>query len=162
MRSSLTTSISFAAIFMVGLMAGLMLGTGMDQYTHRLLSASAWVTEHQVMDALFRRALPPMWNLTMLLLALAAFLSKGRARWLFAAAAGIFVISLLVTILVEVPMNRSIEIWNAQIPPADWAEVRDRWLRFHLARTTGGLVAFVLAIFALLQRAKPMRSQADF
>ena len=38
------------AVLMAGLIAGLMLGTGIEQHSLRALSASAWVTEHQVMD----------------------------------------------------------------------------------------------------------------
>ena len=43
MRETLSTAECFSAVVLVGVMAGLMFGTGMDQYTHRLLSASAWV-----------------------------------------------------------------------------------------------------------------------
>jgi uncharacterized membrane protein len=152
MPEGLRSAVCFLAVLLVGLMSGLMLGTGMDQYTHRLLSASAWVTEHQVMDALFRRVLPPLWNLTMLSLAAAAFLTHGRARWLFALAAVIFLVSLVVTVTIEVPMNRSIAQWNPEAVPQDWAAMRDRWLSFHLVRTIGGFVAFVSALSGLMRR----------
>ena len=152
MRETMTFVERFFAVLLVGMMAGLMFGTGMDQYTHRLLSASAWVTEHQVMDALFRRVLPPLWNVTMLSLAVAALLSRGRARWLFAWAAVIFLVSLIVTVTVEVPMNRAIAQWDAHAAPGDWASVRDRWLYFHLVRTIGGFIAFVSALTGLVLR----------
>ena len=152
MRGMVGNAVCFLVVILVGMMAGLMFGTGMDQYTHRQLSASGWVTEHQVMDALFSRVLPPLWNLTMVALAVAAVLSHGRARWLFALAAVIFLLSLIVTVTVEVPMNRAIAQWNAQAAPNDWASIRDRWLSFHLVRTIGGFVAFVSALAALLMR----------
>ena len=152
MRETISSAERFLAVVLAGIMAGLMFGTGMDQYTHRLLSASAWVTEHQVMDALFHRVLPPLWNLTMVSLAAAAFLSHGRARWLFAVAAAIFLISLIVTVTVEVPMNRAIALWDALNPPNNWSAVRDRWLSFHLVRTIGGFLAFVSALAGLTRR----------
>jgi uncharacterized membrane protein len=152
MRATASGVECFLAVVLVGMMAGLMFGTGMDQYTHRLLSSSAWVNEHQVMDALFSRVLPPLWNVTMLSLAVAALLSHGSARWLFALAAMIFLVSLVVTVTVEVPMNRAIAQWNAQAAPDDWASIRDRWLSFHLVRTIGGFIAFVSALAGLIRR----------
>ena len=158
MRERLSNLECFLAVILVGMMAGLMFGTGMDQYTHRLLSASAWVTEHQVMDALFRRVLPPLWNLTMVALAAAAVLSRGRARWLFAVAAAIFLVSLIITIAIEVPMNREIAQWDAQAVPDGWAAVRDRWLSFHLGRTIGGFIAFLAGLSGLISRHRSLRS----
>ncbi len=152
MRETMSSAECFGAVVLAGVMAGLMLGTGMDQYTQRLLSGPAWVTGHQLMDALFSRVLPPLWNLTMISLAAAAWLSRGRARWLFALAAAIFLVSLMVTVRVEVPMNRAIALWDAQDPPNQWSTVRDRWLWFHLVRTAGGLVAFVCALAGLTRR----------
>ena len=140
------------AVALVGLMAGLMLGTGMDQYTHRQLDAAGWVTEHQVMDALFRRVLPAAWNATLLLLVVAAVVTRGRVRALFGTAAVIFLVSLVITVRVEVPMNRAIALWDVHAIPADWMAVRDRWLQFHLGRTVGGLVAFVCGIVGLTTR----------
>lgn len=147
----LRSTIPFVAVVMAGLIAGLMWGTGMDQYTHRLLLSSAWVTEHQVMDALFRRVMPPVWNGSVLMLIGAAVLSRGSSRWYFSVAAMLLIVSLVVTVRVEVPMNRRIALWDAAAPPADWSEVRDRWLSFHLARTVCGVVAFVCATAALMQ-----------
>ena len=142
------TSVLLLAVFCVGLLAGLMIGTGMDQYTHRHLAASAWVDEHQVMDALFRRVLPTWWNTTVFLLVISAFLTVGRTRWMFAAAALLLAVSLVTTVRIEVPMNRQIAQWNVALPPQDWAAVRDRWLRFHLLRTSFGTVSFLISLLA--------------
>ncbi len=150
MRGTISSGERFLAVVLVGMMAGLMFGTGMDQYTHRLLDARAWVTEHQVMDVLFRRVLPPLWNVTMISLAVAAVLSHGNARWLFALAAGIFLVSLIVTVTVEVPMNRVIALWNPQAAPTNWEHIRDRWLSFHRlsqrTRCTCKSIAFSICI----------------
>jgi uncharacterized membrane protein len=128
-----------------------MIGTGMDQYTHRQLAMTPWVVEHQVMDALFRRVLPTWWNVTALLLTVSAFVSKGNARRLFAIAAVLMIAALIVTVRVEVPINRAIASWNVTAPPANWAAIRGRWLRFHLIRTCCGTIAFLCAEAALIQ-----------
>jgi len=150
----LKQTIYILAVIMTGLIAGLMWGTGMDQYTHRLLDASAWVTEHQVMDALFRRVMPPFWNASVLVLIVATTQSYRGARWLFGVAAALLALSLVVTVTVEVPMNRMIALWDAAAPPANWAAVRDKWLWFHLVRCVSGIVAFILSTAALLQTVK--------
>jgi uncharacterized membrane protein len=139
------------AVVMVGLVAGLMLGTGIEQHSLRALSASAWVTEHQVMDSWFRVIMPPYWNATAFVLIIAAFLSRGQARWLFGVAAALLIVSLMVTVRVEVPMNRAIAMWDPNTPPANWAQVRDHWLAFHRLRAASGTLAFVVATFGLIQ-----------
>jgi uncharacterized membrane protein len=146
---SLSGSVQMLAVFMVGLIAGLMVGTGIEQHSLRALSASAWVTEHQVMDSWFRVIMPPYWNATALVLVIAAFLSRGQARWLFGAAALLLIVSLVVTVRVEVPINRSIAAWDPNAPPTNWAQVRDHWLAFHRLRTASGILAFVLATLGL-------------
>jgi uncharacterized membrane protein len=128
-----------------------MIGTGMDQYTHRQLAMTPWVTEHQVMDALFRRVLPAWWNLTALALIVSAVLTRGPSRVLFAVAAVLMLVALAVTVRVEVPMNRAIALWDSAAPPANWAAVRDRWLMFHLVRTCCGTVAFLCAQAGLVK-----------
>jgi len=155
---ALRHGVQILAVVMVGLIAGLMLGTGIEQHSLRALTASAWVTEHQVMDSWFRVIMPPFWNATALVLILAAVLSRGSARWLFGIAAALLILSLVVTVRVEVPMNRAIQQWDPTAPPANWAEIRDRWLAFHRLRAASGMVAFLMATVGLVHDAK--RSQA--
>jgi uncharacterized membrane protein len=140
------------AVLMVGLLAGLMLGTGIEQRSLRALDAFAWVTEHQVMDAVFSRLMPPFWNATAAMLLIATLFSPGRSRWCFAAGAALLILSLVVTVRIEVPMNRAIAHWNPAAAPANWSAIRDRWLAFHALRTVSGITAFVAATAGLLLR----------
>jgi uncharacterized membrane protein len=151
---ALRKTVTVIAVVLVGLIAGLMIGTGMDQYTHRQLAMTPWVVEHQVMDALFRRVLPTWWNITALLLVVSAFVSQGSPRRLFAIAAVLMIAALIVTVSVEVPMNRTIASWDISAPPANWAAIRDRWLWFHLIRTCCGTIAFLCAEAGLIQSNK--------
>ncbi len=46
------------------------------------------------------------------------------------------------TVLVNVPINAEIMgVWSVESPPANWAEVRDRWNFFHGLRTILAVVA---------------------
>src|SRR4028118_22625 len=53
------------------------------------------------------------------------------------------------TVLVNVPINAEImDVWLVESPPANWAEVRDRWNFFHGLRTILAVVALVCLLLA--------------
>jgi hypothetical protein len=59
----------------------------------------------------------------------------------------LFVVALLITLLVEVPLDNQFSQWTVTTLPADWQQLRDRWEWFHAIRSwlaVGGL-AFLLA-----------------
>jgi hypothetical protein len=68
---------------------------------------------------------------------------------LFAVAVVLTTIVLVITIALEVPINRQVASWTAGAAPANWTAVRDRWLWYHLARTIVGVLAFLCAAAAL-------------
>jgi Domain of unknown function (DUF1772) len=55
-------------------------------------------------------------------------------------------VALAITLLVNGPINIGQLRWTTQSPPADWAQVRDRWQVAHAART----VALALALGCLV------------
>jgi uncharacterized membrane protein len=69
---------------------------------------------------------------------------------LAAAALALFVMTLIVTMLVEVPIVTRIRAWNEDALPADWATQRDRWVSFHLFRVIGGFAGLALLLAAAL------------
>jgi uncharacterized membrane protein len=146
MLRTLVVPVSFVGVVLVGLIAGLLVGTAMEQHTLRNLSGPAWVAARHSIDALFSRVMPWVWNATLMILLVAAGVNAGRARWLFLAAGLILLVAIVVTVAVEVPMNKEVAAWDAQAVPAHWASVRDRWLQFHTVRTVMGVVAFVCAV----------------
>ncbi|MEU4740292.1 DUF1772 domain-containing protein [Actinosynnema sp. NPDC023658] len=79
-------------------------------------------------------------------IALAA-LVRGRTRPVAAAAGVLVVTSFLVTRFGNVPINGRIKEWAVGTPPADYAEVLQRWEAFNLVRTVAGIAAFVLVIW---------------
>jgi VIT1/CCC1 family predicted Fe2+/Mn2+ transporter len=58
----------------------------------------------------------------------------------------LFVVALLVTVLVEVPIVRQIETWTAATMPADWQQLRDRWGAFHLIRIATSAAGVLLLL----------------
>jgi uncharacterized membrane protein len=61
----------------------------------------------------------------------------------------LIIISLLITLLIEVPIDNQIKTWTAVTVPSDWEETRRRWQFFHGLRTLTSLTScacFTLSI----------------
>ena len=70
--------------------------------------------------------------------------------YLSAAAFALFIVALLVTVVIEVPIVQQIVTWTALTLPEDWQQVRDRWMRFHVIRVVSGLTSLVLLLIAAI------------
>ena len=144
--------VSFMAVLFTGLVAGLLVGTAMEQTRLTMLPAGQWLASRQVIDALFGRAMPWFWNATLLLLIAAAVVNRSTPRWLFLGAALLLLVGIVLTIRNELPINKGIAVWTPATMPENWAELRARWLHFHVLRTWLGCGSFVAALVALVQR----------
>ena len=144
--------ICYLAVLFVGLVAGLLVGTAMEQGRLSLLPAGEWLQSRQIIDALFGRAMPWFWNVTFLLLIAAAMVNRGAPRWLFASAAVLLLVGMVLTIRIELPINKGVAVWTPATLPANWAELRARWLQFHVVRTWLGSASFVVALAGLMRR----------
>jgi anthrone oxygenase-like protein len=58
----------------------------------------------------------------------------------------LFVVALLVTVIVEVPIVKQIVTWTVGTLPDDWQQVRDRWGAFHIVRVGAGMAGLVLLV----------------
>jgi uncharacterized membrane protein len=58
-----------------------------------------------------------------------------------------FIVALLVTVLVEVPIVKQIVTWTPGTLPGGWQDLRDRWGAFHIIRVFAGIggLAFLVA-----------------
>jgi uncharacterized membrane protein len=142
----LKNTLALIAPLGVGLLAGILVGTGMAQFTAQGLAESSWVMRFQLEDQLFAKVMPPLMLST--LIALIAFfaLSDGHARWWLGASIVFTLLVLAITIGYEVPLNRQIQSWTPGAVPSDWRRVRDLWLQRHLMRTVAGLLAFICSL----------------
>lgn len=53
---------------------------------------------------------------------------------------------LVLSVIVNLPINSDQLDWDAASLPADWRDVRDRWQLAHAARTVAAIAAFALLI----------------
>ncbi|MER6303524.1 DUF1772 domain-containing protein [Kitasatospora sp. NPDC001539] len=63
-------------------------------------------------------------------------------------AAGLLIVSVIMSVLLLVPINNRGKTWTPENRPADWKQQANRWDRYHYAR-----VAVIIAAFALLAAA---------
>ena len=148
----LPDAVSFGAVLLAGLVAGLLFGTSLEQQQLKALDAPGWVVARQSIDAVFSRMMPWLWNTTLVLLFVAAYYNRGAARWLMNAAGAMLLLGIVLTLVFEVPINKQLALWTPDAVPANWAGLRDRWVTFHFARMAAGVAAFVLALLGLLKR----------
>jgi hypothetical protein len=62
----------------------------------------------------------------------------------------LFVLALVVTAAVEVPIVKQIRGWTDSTMPPNWARLRDRWVSFHLLRVIPGILGLALLIAGAL------------
>jgi hypothetical protein len=58
----------------------------------------------------------------------------------------VFIVALLVTVLVEVPIVKRIVTWTVGTLPGNWQQLRDRWGAFHIIRVVAGIGGLVLLV----------------
>jgi len=71
---------------------------------------------------------------------------------LSAIALALFGVTVVVTMVTEVPIVKQIVGWTPESMPQGWEAKRDRWMRFHLARVLPGLASLLLYIAAAIVR----------
>ena len=152
MTEQLLFPVSLLAVLLVGLIGGLLVGTAIDHNRLKVLDAVAWTSARHSIDAVFSKILPWWWNSTLLLLFFAAYLHQGSARWLFLSAGVLLIAGIVVTLVVEVPINKQIASWTPSTIPANWKELRARWLTFHNVRSAAGALAFACALLGAMLR----------
>ncbi|MYT26961.1 DUF1772 domain-containing protein, partial [Streptomyces sp. SID7760] len=74
----------------------------------------------------------------------------GHGAGLVVTAAGLLVLSVVMSILLLVPINDRVKTWTAGGAPADWRQQMHRWDRFHHVRVAVIVAAFTLLVTALV------------
>lgn len=74
----------------------------------------------------------------------------GAAFYLAALSFVLIIAALVVTLLVEVPIDNRIKTWTVSSVPGDWKAVRDHWEAYHTVRTFCSLASFVLLLLSAL------------
>lgn len=147
----------FTNLFLVGLLAGLLVGVLMVEIALLEVPASVYTAVEKPKHEVFE----PIAIVYVLVVVSGIFiLSMSRREFktttfvLTLVGMLCVIASVITTLLVNVPINAEImDAWSVENPPANWAEVRDRWNLFHAIRTVSMVVAFFcLSLAATLTR----------
>ena len=80
-------------------------------------------------------------------------LSFGKQRYTFyltLAGLAMFLVTLMVTLVVEVPIVKQMDTWTGSTLPDDWQELRDRWGAFHLLRILPAVAGLILLLVSVI------------
>ncbi|MFF7366288.1 anthrone oxygenase family protein [Streptomyces tricolor] len=95
--------------------------------------------------------LMPFWYIGSLVLsalwAVAGWQHDGAG--LVVTAAGLLIVSVVMSVLLLVPINNRNRTWTPDNRPADWKQQLQRWGRFHYVRVAVIIAAFTLLVTAL-------------
>jgi uncharacterized membrane protein len=143
---------TFAGLFLLALVSGVFWGTwftltrSIDSF-----SAAEFIHIGQIIItnvAWPMRLLMPACILLMIVSTWLIPQKKSTPFYLSLTACFLIVVALLITLLVEVPIDNRIKLWTPETVPADWTITRERWDVFHMARTfvsLASLGSFILA-----------------
>ena len=139
----------FAHLLLVALVVGTMFGIWVG-FDPRYLSAAAYVEHQQQAIESLNVLMPILGGVAILLTLLLAVVERGRRPvfYLLLAAAVLLIFGGLVTRFENQPINAQVMTWRAQAAPANWAELRDLWWKWHVVRTVAGLGALGLILGA--------------
>ncbi|WP_410812760.1 anthrone oxygenase family protein [Micromonospora sp. 067-2] len=96
-------------------------------------------------------AVMPVWYITSLVL-VAVWVIAGwhhHGAGLVVTAGALLMLSVIMSILLLVPINKRAKTWTPENRPADWRQQTNRWDRFHYVRVAVIIGAFALLVAAL-------------
>jgi uncharacterized membrane protein len=66
----------------------------------------------------------------------------------------LLLVAMIITLIVNVPIDRQIQSWTTTTLPADWSAIRDRWELYHGLRTLVSLTALACLFASTLSSTK--------
>lgn len=151
--STLKSSVAVGAVVVIGILAGLYVGTGLAQHSQQGLPFAVWVPRQQAEVGLFKNFMPSLGWAAALLPAAAAVLLSGSRRVFFAIAAALILATIVSTSFGEIPLNQQVFTWNAAVPIPGWEQTREAWLHFHWIKTSMSVAALIAAAVGLSRSA---------
>lgn len=127
--------LSLASLATGGLMAN---WVGLARAMALMSSAAAYTEFHQASSQTYDPYMPIVVNGALVGgIALAALSPGLHSTSGILAIVGVvcYVAVIAISLATNVPINKLVAQWSIQTPPADWAAVRARWIRFHILRT---------------------------
>ena len=144
--------IQFVALVLTALSMSVHFGTWLTERPIRRTESGALFTEvHQGRDQVAARVMPILGNAAIIFLALGVFFAREVPGGFTLSIAGLALVvsNMLVTLIVNVPINRKVQTWKPDSPPDEWKSLRDRWEKFHSIRTlliVSGFICYTASV----------------
>jgi uncharacterized membrane protein len=140
----------FISILLSALVTGVFWGTwlGLSRSMAALTPATFLEVGHTMIANLgiVMAILTPAAILAVLPVLYLLYRERSRPFYLTLAAFVLFVVALLITLIVEVPIDNQIEGWTVATLPANWQQLRDRWEWFHFLRSWVSVLGLALLL----------------
>jgi len=94
---------------------------------------------------------------TLLLMLIAILLSRQINKYsfyLYSISFLLMVITLIITVAVEVPIDNQIKTWTETSVPGNWESLRQRWDSFHTIRTFTSIASVCFFAWGIMKRIK--------
>lgn len=95
----------------------------------------------------------PVWYMASLLLTIVLAVNRHQDPGMGALIGGaaLFVLSIIMSLAVLVPINNRTKSWTPERVPDDWREQQSRWDRYHYVRVAVIVTAFILVAIGVIQ-----------
>ncbi|HET6993974.1 MAG TPA: DUF1772 domain-containing protein [Chitinophagaceae bacterium] len=94
---------------------------------------------------------------TLIFMLIAIFLSRrvnSKSFMFYCLAFLLMVVTLIITVAVEVPIDNQIKSWTEATAPANWDSLRQKWDWFHTLRTITSITSVGCFVLGMIQRMK--------
>jgi uncharacterized membrane protein len=144
----------FACLFLLLLVTGLFWGTWFAlSRSIETFSAAEFIHIGKTIIQNVARPMRIIMPACILFMALTTWLYPSRKSlgfYLNALALLLILITLYITVGIEVPIDNQIKTWTAATVPSDWEKIRERWQFFHTFRTLTSLACFGSFLLSVL------------
>ena len=138
--------VAFITIILLMLITGVFWGTWFT-LTRSLQDFSAGEFIHIGKTIIANVAVPmriimPAALLFLLLSMWSSYKTNRTVFWLNTISFVLMVVTLIITVAVEVPIDNQINTWTVETVPANWTSLRQIWDEFHTIRTFASIASF--------------------
>jgi len=149
-----TTILETLAIISAGMMTGNELCVSIFHAAQRRMEERTQFEVGKMSAAVFGKFMPFWYAATLLLSGAVAYSKRGtsQASLLADTAAALFLVSIVYTVTLLVPINTRIASWQWDTRLSDWMQARQTWDTRHLLRVSLLVLAVVCLVLACLTR----------
>lgn len=158
-------TLRFITGLMLVLIAGVFWGTwfSLSRTMYELPAAVFLTIGKEIMQniALTMSIIMPASVICLVILLIGSWKTKNLYFYCMLTTLVLFIVALIITVGIEVPIDNQIRTWMPAAMPADWQGLRNKWKFYHTIRTFASLSATAFFLIALIYH-KPVVDQLKF